>query len=157
MHAFALLLGSVTAHTWASTLVTNAQKVVTYFQASHQPLALFRAAQQQLPGSVRPPELASSNATRLTSVQLCVQSVLKNQAAFNSMDKAVINNNTVLGLVQDLQFFADLGKLNALLRPICFVIMAVQRQTITLADVTRCVLACSTAGSQQQAFVLQHA
>jgi hypothetical protein len=48
MHAFALLLGSILALPWAKELVTNAQRVVTFFRASHQPLALLRPAADEL-------------------------------------------------------------------------------------------------------------
>jgi hypothetical protein len=45
----------------------------------------------------------------------------------------------VLQLLQDLHFFGDLGLLDAVLEPISWVIMAVQRKTATMADVAGCV------------------
>lgn len=142
MHAFALLLGSIMSHTWATDLLSKAQKVVTYFRASHKPMALFREAQAKLPGQDQ--ALASSNTTRLTSAQLAESSVLHNHATFTSMlsepgGKEAITNAVVLQLLQDLHFFGDLGLLDAVLEPISWVIMAVQRKTTTIADVARCV------------------
>lgn len=141
MHAFALLLGSVVSHSWASGRVTKAQKIVTYFNASHKPLALFREALAEQPGSSKA-GLVTSNTTRLTSTQLCASSVLKNQGTFASMlakpgGKEAVRNAGVLELVQDLHFFGDLRLLDAVLQPISWVIMEVQRQTTTLADVAR--------------------
>jgi hypothetical protein len=143
MHAFALLLGSIMSHSWAAELLSKAQKVVTYFQASHKPLSLFRDAQAKLPGKHK--ALASSNTTRLTSAQLAESSVLHNHATFNHVltepgGKEAITNAVVLQLLQDLHFFGDLGLLDAVLEPICWVIMAVQRKTTNMADVARCAL-----------------
>lgn len=142
MHAFALLLGSLLSHSWAVDLVSKAQKIVTYINASHRPLALFREAQAQLGGKQL--SLASSGNTRLTSVQLCESSVLHNQPTFTkllSMPDSIdaITNRAVKQLLQDLHFFGDLGCLDAVLEPVAWVIMAVQRRTTTLADVARCV------------------
>jgi hypothetical protein len=142
MHAFALLLGSIMSHSWATDLLSKAQKVVTYFRASHKPMALFREAQAKLPGNHK--ALASSNTTRLTSAQLAESSVLHNHGTFTSIlnepgGKDAITNAGVLQLLQDLHFFGDLGLLDAVLEPISWVIMAVQRKTATMADVARCV------------------
>lgn len=52
--------------------------------------------------------------------------------------REAVKNDTVLQLMQDLQFFANLRALDDVLRPVCSVIMAVQRQDTTLADITRC-------------------
>lgn len=46
MHAFSLLIGSVLGHSWAQTMVSKAQRLVTYFRASHQPLAALQQAQR---------------------------------------------------------------------------------------------------------------
>lgn len=142
MHAFALLLGSLLSHSWAADLVSKAQKIVTYINASHRPLALFREAQAQLGGKQE--SLASSNTTRLTSVQLCESSVLHNQPTFTKLlsmpdGMAAITNKAVQQLLKDLHFFGDLGCLDAVVEPVAWVIMAVQRKTTTLADVARCV------------------
>jgi hypothetical protein len=153
MHAFALLLGSVMAHDWSKDLITNAQKIVTYFNASHKPLALFREALAQQPG--QKVGLQSSNSTRLTSAQLCESSVLRNQGTFSTMlakpgGKEAVNNGAVLQLLENLHFFGDLRALDAVLQPICWVIMAVQRKDTTLADITRCVWpACWVSASIQ--------
>jgi hypothetical protein len=149
MHAFALLLGSVMAHDWAKHLLSKAQRIVSYFNASHKPLALFREALQQQPG--QKVGLQSSNSTRLTSVHLCESSVLRNQGTFSSMlakpaGREAVSNGDVLRLLEDLHFFGDLRMLDAVLQPIAWVIMAVQRRDTTLADVTRWALLSVTDG-----------
>jgi hypothetical protein len=147
MHAFGLLLGSVMGHPWSSDLLVKAQKIVTYFNASHKPLALFREAAKQQPG--KQVGLQSSNSTRLTSVQLCESSVLVNQGTFTNLlatpeGRAAINSRPVLALLEDLHFFGDLHLLDAVIQPISWVIMAVQRRDTTLADITRCVSTYNT-------------
>ena len=47
MHGFNLVLGSVLSFPWAQRLVVSAQRVVTYFKASHMPLALLRDAAER--------------------------------------------------------------------------------------------------------------
>lgn len=140
MHAFALLLGSIMGHDWARQLLVKAQKIVTYFNASHKPLALFREALKQQPG--QQVGLQSSNGTRLTSVQLCEASVLRNQSTFSTMlgkpgGREAVTNAGVLELLENLHFFGDLRILDGVLQPIAWVIMAVQRRDTTLADITR--------------------
>jgi hypothetical protein len=140
MHAFALLLADMMTHDWAKQLLVKAQKIVSYINASHKPLAKFREALAQQPGEKV--GLQSSNSTRLTSARLCESSVLRNQATFSTMladpeAKRAISSREVLGLLEDLRFFADLSVLDAVLAPISWVIMAVQRKDTTLADITR--------------------
>jgi hypothetical protein len=155
MHAFALLLGSFMAHNWPKALLVSAQRIVTYFNAAHKPLACFREALGQQPG--QQVGLQSSNGTRLTSVQLCGSSVLQNHGTFNTMlatpgGKEAVANSTVLQLLEDQHFFADLSILDEVLRPVCWVIMAVQRTDTTLADITRCATAscvCKKCSAQQ--------
>lgn len=46
MHAFSLLIGSVLGHSWAQTMVSKAQRLVTYFRASHQHWLCFSRQQR---------------------------------------------------------------------------------------------------------------
>lgn len=76
MHGFNLVLGSILAFPWAQQLVVSAQRVVTYFRASHQPLALLRNAADRF-GIKK--ALHNANKTRFTSKDECIKSVLANQ------------------------------------------------------------------------------
>ncbi len=73
MHGFGLVMGSMLAHPWAKKLVVAAQKLVTFFRASSRPMALLRQ-EAALQGIFT--TLSSSNKTRMTSVQICINSVL---------------------------------------------------------------------------------
>jgi hypothetical protein len=139
MHAFNLVLGSVLSFRWAQELLVSAQRVVTYFRASHQPLALLRAAAERF--NIKR-ALHSANKTRFTSKHECVQSVLQNQPAFTLVlqeNRTAINNSDVVTIISDPVFWADLGKLNKVMLPFTKVIMAVQGNDSTLGDVCRWV------------------
>lgn len=138
MHGFSLVLKSVLSYPWAKDLVVRAQQVVTYFRASHAPLAALRAAAQEA-GITK--GLQSSNTTRFTSSYACTSSVAANAPAFHrvlSNSSVVITNTDVSDTLQDAAFWADLGKLNKVLAPLSKVIMQVQGDATTLADVVRC-------------------
>ena len=138
MHAFNLVLGSLLAFPWAQELLLSAQRVVTYFRASHQPLALLRSAAERLDIKRG---LHSANKTRFTSKHECVESVLRHQPAFGlvlNQHPAAISNPEVVTIIGNLGFWADLAKLNKLMLPLTKVIMAVQSNKSTLADVCRC-------------------
>jgi hypothetical protein len=137
MHGFSLVLKSVLVYPWAKDLLLRAQQVVTYFRASHAPLAALRAAAQELKITKG---LQSSNTTRMTSSYACTSSVQQNMPAFvrmQSNSSAVISNSDVVDILNDPAFWAKLGKLNKVLAPICKVIMQVQGDATTLADVGR--------------------
>jgi hypothetical protein len=85
MHGFSLVLKSVLAHPWAKDLLMRAQQVVTYFRASHAPLAALRAAAEEL-GITQ--GLQSSNTTRMTSGYGCTSSVQRNAPAFTRMQSS---------------------------------------------------------------------
>jgi len=57
MHAFGLVLGSVMAHPFARQRIAQAQRVVSYFHASHLPLALLREAAKAAQHHPGPAEL----------------------------------------------------------------------------------------------------
>lgn len=137
MHGFSLVLKSVLTYPWAKDLLLRAQQVVTYFRASHAPLAALRAAAQELKITQG---LQSSNTTRMTSSYACTSSVQQNAPAFVRMKSdsdVVISNSDVDDILEDAAFWANLAKLNKVLAPICRVIMVVQGDTTTLADVSR--------------------
>jgi hypothetical protein len=135
------VLKSFLTHPWAKGLLIRAQQVVTYFRASHAPLAALRAAAEAL-GITH--GLQSSNTTRMTSGYSCTSSVQRNAPAFTRMQSSSdveITNSDVEQTLGDAAFWADLAKLNKMLAPICRVIMVVQGDSTTLADVSRCVWA----------------
>eukprot|EP00775_Hariotina_reticulata_P003312 gene3312-3588_t len=139
MHGFNLVLGSILSHPWAQEVITKSQSIVTYFRASHQPLAFLRAAAKQC--GVKQ-ELQSSNKTRFTSKHMCTSSVQANAPAFNVLlgdatQAAAIRNPDVLAVLEDNTYWNDLKKLNRLQEPLTQVIMAVQRGNATMADVCR--------------------
>jgi hypothetical protein len=139
MHGFNLVLGSVLSFPWAQRLVVSAQRVVTYFKASHMPLALLRDAAERNNINTG---LRSANKTRFTSKHDCIKSVLTNQPAFTILlqqHRNAITNADVVDILEDHTFWADLSQLDKVLAPLSKVIMAVQANRSMLADVCRCV------------------
>jgi hypothetical protein len=141
MHLFALIMNSVISHAYARDLIAKAQKIVTYFRASHRPLSLLRdaAAAVGIKGTLK-----TSNQTRLTSVAICLESVLAMQDAFSRLLREhpdiLESQQEVEELVSDRQYFTDLKALCKVLAPFSKVIMAVQRQHSTIADLGRYLL-----------------
>lgn len=74
MHGFALLVGSILSHAWASGLVARCQRIVTFFRHSNRMRELLSVKAKALQINSG---LVSSNTTRFTSVQLMLQSVAK--------------------------------------------------------------------------------
>lgn len=140
MHAFALVLGSIMAYGGAKQVVTDSQRIVSYFRASHRPLATLKrlAATRGINTT-----LATSNKTRLTSVHLSTSSVEKLRPAFEDYmalaqdDSTLMPPADVAERLEDLDWWAMLKKLNLLLEPFSKVIMAIQSERSTLADVAR--------------------
>lgn len=142
MHAFALVLVSIMAHTWAKSLVSMAQRVVTYFRASHKPLATLQriAASRKIRTT-----LVSSNKTRLTSMHLCIQSLIQLQPAFSEYLEQAKTDATLMPAAQqelkdalsDFAWWANLQRLEKVMKPFSEVIMAIQSYQATLADVSR--------------------
>jgi hypothetical protein len=80
MHALSNIVTAILKLAPAKKLVTKAQEIVTYFKSSHKANAgILSAEYAQLKANKR--ELVTSNQTRLTSVQLCIASVLNNWKA----------------------------------------------------------------------------
>ena len=137
MHAFGLVMKAAIAFPWAKLHILAAQRIVTFFRASHAPLAELRAAAKQL-GITR--GVQSANKTRMTSVELCLSSLLDNAAAFTLLlqtKEHIISNKVVLATLRKPEFWANLKLLRRVLQPFSQVIMAVQRDATTLADISR--------------------
>ncbi|GAQ90649.1 hypothetical protein KFL_006670070 [Klebsormidium nitens] len=142
MHAFALFIGSILGHQWAAPLISDAQRVVTHFRASHRCLALLNKLAKAL-GISR--GLQTSNKTRFTSVHNCLQSVVENERAlqavvqqhpevFTAPRNGTSNPKTI---IQDRLLWPKLEALCNLLEPYSQVITAIQSRNATIADVAR--------------------
>lgn len=140
MHAFALILTTALGHPWAKKFVAGAQKIVTYFNASHKPLAKQREFAKQF--GVRT-GLKTSNTTRITSVHIMLESVLANEQPLketiklNLLDSSKAKQLEVKRLVESSDFWFELRILCTLLEPLSQVIMVVQSESYTLSEVTR--------------------
>ncbi len=62
------MIGDILSHEWAKNLVSNAQRIVTYFLASPLPLCELRKLIKSL--DIKGGGLVSSNKTRFTSIHL---------------------------------------------------------------------------------------
>lgn len=82
MHSFNLAIGSMLGHAWARELVVRAQKLVTYFRASHRPLQALSDIAKTMGINATP---QSSNTTRFTSIHACLASLEKLEAAFRTV------------------------------------------------------------------------
>ena len=69
-------------HSYAVALVKHAQEVVTFFRASHKPLALLREIAVTM-GIKR--MLVSSNKTRFTSVHAMLESLVRLELALKQV------------------------------------------------------------------------
>lgn len=137
MHGFNLLLTSVLAHPWAQQTVIDAQCIVTYFRAATRPLALLR---DHARANGINTGLHTSNATRFTSKFECTKSVAKLEPAFQLLlrnNRDAIKSDEVVALLDDRSFWSRLDMLNQLLEPVVCVLMGVQADNTTLADVAR--------------------
>lgn len=65
MHGFGLVIGSILGHKWARAVVKQAQRLVTFFRASHKAIKFLRLAAiaREITKLLR-----TANATRFTSV-----------------------------------------------------------------------------------------
>ena len=136
MHAFALVLAAMVGHEWARGVVTQAQRVVTHIRASHQPMAHMRKSAKEC--GVQGGGLRTSNKTRFTSVLECLLSVLRNEAPLRSLlQLGILTSAEVKATLQSADFWRRLAFLCRLLQPIAEVVMAIQRRSATLSDVTR--------------------
>lgn len=137
MHAFALLLGTILAHPWAASVVARAQKIVTYFKASHKPQALLRKAAKEADVKIG---LRTSNKTRFTSVEMMLTSVKANERALKTVlrsNASAIASEPVKAIIRSDIFWPELDDLLSIIEPVSQVIMAIQSTKSTLADVMR--------------------
>lgn len=83
-HGFSLVAKSLTAHPWAASVIARAQRVVTYFRASHRTPALFNQKRLEQDITIG---LVTSTTTRFNSVIACLQSVYKNKITFLAINQ----------------------------------------------------------------------
>ena len=82
--------------------------------------------------------LKANNGTRMTSVQLCVDSVINSKHALRKGVEEypdAISNADVADSISHGMFWVQLDELNELFKPLCVAIMSVQSNT--MSDVTR--------------------
>ena len=136
MHCFSTCIGSVMGHKFAQGIVSQAQSVVTFFRASHKPLALLKdhAASRGIKRM-----LVTSNKTRFTSVHAML-SVLRLRDSLMWLVKehrGLLSATVLAALAEHELFFLALSQLCHLLTPFTLVIHAVQSDDATMADVMR--------------------
>ena len=136
MHAYALVMGGMLSHPWAANVVTQAQRVVTFFRASHKCLSDLNEAKSALRIKAG---LVTSNKTRFTSVEQCLTSVQRMEPALRMVVGAQGSTvkREVAAIIRSPSFWAKLGVLLKLLEPISQVIMAVQGAQTTFGDTVR--------------------
>lgn len=136
MHAFSTTMAFVMGHSYAADLITRAQKVVSFFRASHQPLALLRTAAKSMGIKCM---LITSNKTRFTSVHASIESVVRLQSVLQELARqhASMLSKACLNIIKDDMNFVRLKQLCKLLEPFSLVIAALQAARCTLADVMR--------------------
>lgn len=139
MHAFSLVIGSILSHNIAVAAVKKAQRIVTYFRASHMALSTLQEDAKKRGITTG---LVSSNTTRFTSVCMCIDSVLRLRRVLEGiaeMQPPVIQKQEVVDTILDKSgdFWGQLQLLGVLLRPFSLVVTAIQSKTALLADVYR--------------------
>ncbi len=82
MHGFALVIGSLLAHSWAASIIKRAQVLVRYFRNSHQQHAKLQQLAEQQGITIG---LQRANTTRFTSAYLCLDSVRKYEPVFRAL------------------------------------------------------------------------
>ena len=82
MHAISLVTGSCLGHSYASGVIADAQRLVSFFRASHQPYSKLKEATKhhELTGT-----LATYNTTCFMSVYFCLKSMKENKLPFNQV------------------------------------------------------------------------
>jgi hypothetical protein len=137
MHAFGLVMGGAVSHAWAKQIIAKTQQIVNYFQASHQPSDKLKEFSADLNIKTT---IKSSNSTRLTSVYICLHSVHTLHAAFMSIVAKcpeTVSRREVLDLLKDKQFWMNLEKMVAFLKPFSDCVVNIQSSVANMADVTR--------------------
>lgn len=123
-------------HHFATTIVSRAQSLVTFFRASHKPLALLKEG-AAAKGIKR--MLVTSNKTRFTSVHAMLESVLRLKDVMIEIagQHKKLLSAAVCAILADDMFFFGLQQICQLLVPFTLVIQAVQSDDATLAAVMR--------------------
>ena len=129
-------MGSILGHPWVKRLLKRGQKLITFINASHRPHALLKQTAAAL-GIKR--LLVTSNKTRFTSVHASIESIVRLQPA---REKIVRQNPGMMsaeveGIITDDMMFLHMKQICKLLEPSTLVIMAVQSDECTLADIQR--------------------
>ena len=126
-------------HPYASGMTTQAQKLVTFFRASHQPLALLKKLAHSM-GIKR--MLITSNKTRFTSVHASLESVVRLQSVLQEIARqhpAILSKCAMKTISNDM-FFVRLKQLCKLQEPFSLVIAAVQFFGTCVGAVTFCII-----------------
>lgn len=137
MHCFNTCMAAILGHSFPEQLIKRAQSVVTYFRASHKPLAELKKAAKTM-GITR--LLVTSNQTRFTSVHAMLESVVRVKPALDAVVAQfpqLVTSKAVTEALADDLFVPALKQLCQLLVPFTLVIHAIQSDQATLADVTR--------------------
>jgi hypothetical protein len=135
MHGFHLVIGSILAFPWAKAIVGNAQRVVTYFKASH--LSSHKLHQERLSKGIKT-GLVTSNTTRFTSVADMISSLLLLKLCLQSISNSqLVKAPKVLKIIESDRFWINLKTISAMLQPFTLVVMAIQKKDALLADVFR--------------------
>ncbi len=116
MHAFGTCMASVMGHSYAQQLITRAQRLVTFFRASHLPLAFLNKLANSM-GIKR--MLITSNKTRFTSVHASLESVVRLQSALQEVNRqrSELLSKLVRDIIEDDMFFVRLKQICRLLEP----------------------------------------
>jgi hypothetical protein len=130
---------SAFAHEFARTRIVQCQKVVSFFRASLLAWGQLKEAAEPYKGVGVP---QSANQTRMTSVHMCVQSILKLRPVFESLLQTAGGTirDDVVTILEDDDFWAETSALEKILNLFSKVIMAIQGRDSSLADVTRYML-----------------
>lgn len=137
MHSFSLVVGSLLGHPWAKDIIKKAQRLVTYFNASKRANSLLMESAKNMGISG---QLQTSNTTRLTSVHVMLESVVKMDLELHAvlnLHSDDITQDEVKTIIEDRQFWAGAEVLSKLLVPFSQVVMAIQSKSATVADTTR--------------------
>jgi hypothetical protein len=138
MHGFHLVIGSILSYAWAKAVVADAQRIVTYFKASHFPLEKLYGERDRQGIKTG---LVTSNATRFTSVADMMNSLLVLRHALQSIaSAALVTVPRVLKINKSDRFWINLKSISMMLQPFTLVVMAIQHKEALLADVFRCTI-----------------
>ena len=129
-------MGSLLGHPWVKKLLKRAQELVTFINASHRPHALLKQLAAAL-GIKR--LLVTSNKTHFTFVHASIESIVRLQPALEQIvrEHPGMMSEKIEGYIRDDMFFINLKQVCKLLEPFTLVIMAVQSDDCTLADIQR--------------------